>query len=305
MISWNTLRNCRHVSEGGESSRGIVLAELLTKKVVIKSSQEPAREMYLTRLCRWLGVAAPAVRFVVAGSDEYDQMSRAVRGLTLRPVVLVMEYVEGVTMSRIPAAASSAFFSCESPLAKPVLRAVGRIMALDVFTNNWDRIPLVHDNGGNFGNVILQQPREGGAVLVAIDNAMTGIRREYGGRRNAMYDAYLGKVRRLCAQLAESGKKSECDLITQVRRVISHRTPAKLGAKEGLALQWGVAEMLCRIARFDRLEEEKRIVGEMMHSDAWFLTDLERVDLVFLTDVQAVIQEYEERLRKEYNIVSV
>jgi hypothetical protein len=59
-----------------------------------------------------------------------------------------------------------------------VLRAIGRIMALDVFTNNWDRIPLIHDNMGNFGNVILQQPEENVAILVAIDNAMTGIRKE-------------------------------------------------------------------------------------------------------------------------------
>jgi hypothetical protein len=302
VIAWSTLRNCKHVSEGGESSRGIVVAELLTKKIVLKSSQEPAREMFLTRLCRWLGVAAPAIRFVVSGSDEYRQMSRAVHGMTLRPVVLVMEFVSGMTMSRISAAAWAKYFSCDSPLAKPVLRAIGRIMALDVLTNNWDRVPLIHDNRGNFGNVILQEPPDGSAVLVAIDNAMTGIRREYGGRRNPMYDAYLGKVRKLCEQLVASGKKNECALIGDVRRLIGSRTPAKLGAKEGLALQWGVAEMFCRIAKFDKLEEEKRIVGAMTHHDTWFLADLERVDLVFLGDVQGVIREYEQRLRKEYNV---
>ncbi len=303
MIAWNTVRNCRHVSEGGESSRGVVVAELLTTKIVIKSSQEPAREMYLTRLCRWLGVAAPALRFVVAGTEEYKQMSRTVRGMTLRPVVLVMEFVSGMTMNRISGAAGGKYFSCDSPLAKPVLRAIGRIMALDVFTNNWDRIPLIHDNSGNFGNIILQEPREGGAVLVAIDNAMVGIRSEYGGRRNAMYDAYLGKVRLLCEELVASGKKSECAQIQHVRGLIGYRTPARLGSKEGLALQWGVAEMFCRIAKFDKLEEEKRIVGEMMHHDQWFLADLERVDLVFLQDVQRVLREYEGRLRKEYNLV--
>jgi len=51
--------------------------------------------------------------------------------------------------------------------------------------------------------VILQEvPNEDVAILVAIDNAMTGIRKDYGGRRNQMYDVYLDKVKKLLTQVA-------------------------------------------------------------------------------------------------------
>ncbi len=301
VIAWATVCNCRNVSEGGESNRGIIVAELLKKKIVIKSSQDPAREMFLTRLCRWLGVSAPAVRFVVCDTDEYTQMSRVVRGMTMRPVVLVMEFVQGTTLNKVNGTNDQRFFRCNVPEAKPVLRSIGRIMALDVFTNNWDRIPLIHDNSGNFGNVILQRPEENVAILVAIDNAMTGIRREYGGRRNSMYDAYLEKVRKLCQQLVKCGEEKECALIQSVRSNISSRTAVQMGPKEGLIIQAGVAEMMCRIAKFDKLTEERDAVAKMVTmNDPWFASDLERVDLVFLGDVQAMIRSFEDDLRKAY-----
>jgi hypothetical protein len=60
-----------------------------------------------------------------------------------------------------------------------------------------------YSSQGNFGNVILQEvPNEDVAVLVAIDNAMTGIRKDYGARRNQMYDVYLEKVKKLLTQVA-------------------------------------------------------------------------------------------------------
>jgi hypothetical protein len=145
-IVWSNVRNCRRLAEGGESNRGVVIGEFNGKKIVVKSSQEPAREMFLTRLCRHLGVSAPAIRFVVAGSKEYKEMGRAVRAD--KPVMLVMEFVHGKTLGRISHDAAVKYFSSESAHSSTVLRAVGRIMALDVFTNNWDRIPLIHDNKG-------------------------------------------------------------------------------------------------------------------------------------------------------------
>lgn len=93
-----------------------------------------------------------------------------------RPVVLVMEFVEGTTLERLKPDLAEKYFSVKSPLSGPILRQVGRIMALDVVCNNWDRIPLIHDNSGNFGNIMLQTHVEEG-FLVAIDNAFTGIRK--------------------------------------------------------------------------------------------------------------------------------
>lgn len=75
-----------------------------------------------------------------------------------------------------------------------------------------------------------------------------------------------------------------------------------LQKKDGIAIQTGVAEMFVRIAKFDCLAEEKRIVAELgPKHDSWFENDLDRVDLVFLGDVQSLVRSFQERLEKEYN----
>lgn len=42
---------------------------------------------------------------------------------------------------------------------------------------------------------MLQHDPQGEGHLVAIDNTMTGIRHEYGGRANPQYNVYIGKVK--------------------------------------------------------------------------------------------------------------
>ncbi len=136
-----------------------------------------------------------------------------------------------------------------------------------------------------------------------------------------MYDVYLQKVENLLkqvreqkkkgsrnkidgntfTQLVDCGKKTECDLVQSVRSLIGHRTAAIMKSKEGIAIQTGLAEMFLRIAKFDQLTEEKDIVASMGPKyDSWFEADLERVDLVFLGDVQNLIRKYQERLQKEF-----
>lgn len=309
-VAWGTVKGSSPLSETG-SNRGVVLVSLLTKKLVLKSSQEPAREMFLTRLCRHLGVAAPACRFVLAGSDEYVQISQRVRGLTTRPVFVIQEYVEGTTLSqirmrsnRLPGGASPApLFSAESPGGRQLLRALGRIMCLDVFTNNWDRIPLIHHNAGNFGNVILQYHGEE-ARLVAIDNAMTGIRKFFGpNNRNRVYDEYCNTVENLVKAIVFSGPGLECPQIQNVRGLLNARCALELTPKDALVIQMGVAEMFVRLADFDKFAEEKEIVAGLCFKNAWYDADLERIDLVFLEDMHNIAKRHKDEILKKYKFV--
>ena len=100
-VVWSQIRACRNVSAGGEDKRGVVIAQHGNGKIVFKSSQDPAREVFLTRLCRHLGVSAPAIRLLARGTPEYGKMSGVVRGLVLRPAVLVMEFVEGEVLGGV------------------------------------------------------------------------------------------------------------------------------------------------------------------------------------------------------------
>lgn len=140
-IAWASLSAATHVSANGETSSGVVICTLAkAQKVVAKFSQEPARELFLTRICRHLGVSAPHIRLVPSYSDEYKRMWGALgrRGAqSMLPVVVVMEFVSGTTLDCMTPALAKLYFSCASPKSAPVLRSLGRIMALDVALNNW------------------------------------------------------------------------------------------------------------------------------------------------------------------------
>lgn len=122
------------------------------------------------------------------------------------------------------------------------------------------------------------------------------------------------------AQLVECGRKTECELIHSVRGMISNRTAVMMKEKEGIAIQvgfscfvasflsvffmqTGVAEMMVRICKFDKLKEEKEIVASMGPlGDPWLANDLDRVDLVFLGDMQALLRLFQDQLVQQYNL---
>ena len=178
-------------------------------------------------------------------------------------------------------------------------------MALDVFLNNWDRVPLCHDNNGNFGNIILQTIGSGNdedGFLVAIDNSMTGIRAEFGpGRRNPQYDKYLDKLRNLLKDLLDYGPEKELPSIANVREMFKFQTPINLSVYEGKIIQRGIAEMFVRLAEFDKFEEEKDFVSKSIQLyDPWWKADLERIDISFIRDMQDIVKEKKEDLKIMY-----
>ena len=64
-----------------------------------------------------------------------------------------------------------------------------------VLLNNWDRLPLIWENEGNPGNLMLLS----GGGLLAIDQAAVGLAPAHRG-------PYLEKVRQLCRELAQVGR---------------------------------------------------------------------------------------------------
>lgn len=374
-VVWSSARGAKQLSDHPNSGTYLVQIANQNKRVIVKNSSEPAREMFLTRIARHLGVSAPPIRFVMTGQKEYQELLRSVRVTSPKPVILIMGFVEGVTLSALPQhpqifkeyfcaspSSASSFVSPAKSCGKSygVLRGIGRIMALDAFLNNWDRIPLVHDNGGNGGNVVFQvgkkksfaqQNEDGGGgddedtsnrveeeedgggelqgSLVAIDNALTGIRSSYGGGRpNPMYHAYLARVENVLQQLCQYGGEGKggeekkvggeektnfsqssqsssfprvCPLFESSLRVFKRWGISGWGETEKLAIQIGAAEMFVRLAKFDRFAEEKNEVVKLGPKyDVWFNADLERIDLEFIQDMHQMIKRYAEELERKY-----
>jgi hypothetical protein len=147
------------------------------------------------------------------------------------------------------------------------------------------------------GNVILQHSETEGGRLVAIDNAMTGIRREVGPKRNPQYDVYLNKVMRLLDDILAAGPRQACAAVSRVLGAI----PVNMGPEEGVVVQTGLAEMFVRLAKFDRFAEEKETVQGMGPAwDPWYAADLERIDLDYLGDMHRLVRSRQDELLRVY-----
>lgn len=65
-------------------------------------------------------------------------------------MVQVMEFVKGKDLEQLGPRAMPIFRSEDGPR---LLREMGRLICLDIVTNNWDRLPIIWDNEGRSFNL--------------------------------------------------------------------------------------------------------------------------------------------------------
>ncbi len=185
-----------------------------TKKLVVKGSGEPAREVFATRVLRLLGLCSPDVRVVSFSMLEWAEVKLAVQRLCVgelrfrcekslnRPQLLLFEFVEGTSLLEIPPTQGSCWENAE------FLEQLGEICAVDVVLNNLDRLPLsIWDNDGNLGNVLVEKDT---GKAVAIDTAIYAVKETINGKPNPMLERLRARQRQLsikglCARLADQG----------------------------------------------------------------------------------------------------
>lgn len=166
--------------------------------VVLKPSSTIAADVFANRLAQMLGIQTGKFRLLIRGSDstgsEYSESNFAVtmhhlkqagcgstsmiqtmggeekiregKGLGYPPTQLLLEFLPGPTLDEV----GEETFSGSDGL--DALGDLGKILVLDILTNNWDRLPLpgLWEHEGNGGNFILTS-----SGLVAIDNSTTSI----------------------------------------------------------------------------------------------------------------------------------
>lgn len=76
----------------------------------------------------------------------------------------------------------------DEKIGAKVLKEIGRLVALDVITNNSDRLPLVWPNQGNISNVMFA---ERGPTVISIDAKIIPIDSD---KRKDLYDVYAKRV---------------------------------------------------------------------------------------------------------------
>lgn len=193
---WETTIDAEVSSEG---SNGVVFILTSAGSYVVKASSRPAEELFASRIFAKVGVAVPMVRCVGHTENEWMEIKNAIKqgakycnargdsigsqklkqrlgGPLDRPQLLIMELVSGASALEGNISASKIFgdFRVNS-FSRHRLRVLGKILAIDIFLNNSDRIPSqVWDNDGNGGNIMIIDKcfcaRDEQFILVPIDS---------------------------------------------------------------------------------------------------------------------------------------
>jgi len=113
---------------------------------------------------------------------------------------------------------------------------------LDVLTNNCDRFPLIWDNPGNSGNLMIGESGE----IIAIDNKITGIESQ-----TDIYDNYLRNVRELMTHLMAYGDSKETKHFRKVRDTLNASVGHDIDTQGSLLVQKGFLSVVRKTTEFD------------------------------------------------------
>eukprot|EP00730_Choanoeca_flexa_P013546 TRINITY_DN5442_c0_g1_i1.p1 TRINITY_DN5442_c0_g1~~TRINITY_DN5442_c0_g1_i1.p1 ORF type:complete len:414 (+),score=88.40 TRINITY_DN5442_c0_g1_i1:87-1328(+) len=199
------------VERSAAGAEGVFFVQTTTGALVVKGSRNLAAECFASMLALRVGVYCPPWRIIpMANAEgqsmlyylgELDAMGRVATNIGSQTHVVLKAFVAGRNLDAHTAEDMQTIFGkshAETEAQKRRINELARLLLLDVLLNNGDRLPLIHDNRGNPGNVMLCR---GSGQVVAIDSAMAAInKRDY----PEQYQAYLDKVGSLVDSLLET-----------------------------------------------------------------------------------------------------
>ena len=223
-IDWSKATNFKR-SCGGRSSGVYFVALPDDRIVVVKPDDESIADYCGSLLATYFGVSSPAMRLVRTREAEGAQIIAMLSELNAQkplsersavselfaavPAILIMNFVAGQSLK---GAALTAMMDpakgeqfCRLAFGEPPelhaegrarLRAIGAMMAYDIFIFNYDRLPCVFDNGGNTENIMLTDDGD----VIAIDSMCSTFNIDEPKAR-AQFDAFRGRVAALVASV--------------------------------------------------------------------------------------------------------
>eukprot|EP01129_Flabellula_baltica_P003416 TRINITY_DN13180_c0_g1_i2.p1 TRINITY_DN13180_c0_g1~~TRINITY_DN13180_c0_g1_i2.p1 ORF type:complete len:299 (+),score=62.39 TRINITY_DN13180_c0_g1_i2:143-1039(+) len=199
-------------------SLGVYFVETASGIVVLKGARGEIQEMIFSTFLAYLfGIFCPRFRIVRVTSEENQEMfgeeaseilrgcqgvdaSGGLRHLFSNQFIVVQEFIKGKTLSEFEYVEMMDLFGSEIELnlnAERRLKDLGVVLVYDVLVNNTDRLPLIWDNQGNSGNLMLDDVT---GQVITLDNTMATIDPE---RYPDKCEMYLNRVRHLLESLSE------------------------------------------------------------------------------------------------------
>lgn len=211
--------------------------------VVVKGSGSTGTELFCTKLIRLLNVCSvPDIRvykrLTDVGSQIYSKVVSLEMGLSrqglAREYLTVMEYCSGCnTLNSIG----------DFNISSSCLGQLGRLAVFDMLLRNTDRFPLVVDNRGNPGNVLI---RKADTEVFAIDNSAACIDLSQHKDRAIEYVRAVAVYIRDLDSLEKRGELSKTPLKTTaiIRDQILEYSAVDIGIQGTIDVQVGAWGMI-------------------------------------------------------------
>jgi len=299
----------RKFTRSASGSAGVFIVHFDTGLVVVKGSSSIGQEAFVAHLARKLNITVPRCRIVEYCEAEWKELKNALFRLarqqdssdTLkvekelnRPNILIMEYVSGIELPALGPKAAEVF---SGPSGANRLKEIGKIVALDIVTNNWDRLPIIWDHEGNPGNLFVQYNGNDGRI-VGIDQGLTCINQTVS---KVGYDRYVDKIQKLIQAILNK-PTSETEGVKKVRELIALFTGYDFGVQGSFWIQMGILEGAVKFIgiSLEELDAMKKEISDWVRTD-WenvWLSMMKLIDTTFLFNMISIFKSHEAKIRE-------
>jgi hypothetical protein len=152
--------------------------------IVIKGGMDSVQETIGTMLAYRLGVNASAIRLIPTQSKEGKAALTRMKKFNPEAAISIKKFKHFTIQQYLPGCSilggdgkiahnteeKLKQFLTDSFTREASAHSIGRIIALDMLINMWDRIPVIWDNAGNVGNLFVHNRK-----VFAIDNIASAI----------------------------------------------------------------------------------------------------------------------------------
>lgn len=168
----------------------------------------------------------------------------------------------------------------DAAVAPKLLAQFGRVIALDMLVNNFDRFPMIWANQGNANNVLIRVGADGEVVVTAIDQCVAQIKDE--PHEDTNITEYLGRVAACLNEAAGPEPTGPC--VTKVRDFLKRYCDGHDIGEEGCRqIQEGLLAAAVDVAGFSDFAELFEAAGRNLDSGGWPQARLvESVNIGFL-----------------------
>lgn len=287
------------VRRSGAGSLGVFFVNTDKGTVVLKGSRSMASEAFAALLTARLGICTPRWRIISNATKEstvmiarlasLDPMKHAAIFLNSQAHMFLNSFVPGKSLAQFDHASSVALLGPEGSLSSDgvsVLHQIGRVLALDVLLNNGDRLPLIWQNQGNAGNLIIARTEDGPKVY-SIDTQVFPIGTEHAAQLDSYHERVIAMLKGLVA-----GPTIEQPAFAAVRDKLRGVLHYDIGTRGSLALQAGFMDVAGRAKEIalERFELDKWLV--LLRAIDEGLVGLDAVQPDFILDIWSIFRAH-------------